>query len=175
MAEISYPEGIEERHVAERGWLHDYASPLIILLFGALIAAAVAGLLGGTRSAARTVDAAAASLTVQTPTTLRSGLFFEMRIVVEAKAPIADAVIALPPGLWRDMTINTNIPAATEEAYEGEAFAFHYGPLAAGERIEVKYDGQINPPLFAGTRGSVTLRDGDRDLASVPLSIAVLP
>ena len=45
----------------------------------------------------------------------------------------------------------------------------------AGDTLHVKVDGQINPPLFAGTSGAIFLYDGDRRLGRMPLSIKVFP
>jgi hypothetical protein len=73
------------------------------------------------------------------------------------------------------MTINTMTPAPGEEQFKDGAFRFDYGPLKAGETLDIKIDGQINPPLFAGTRGQIALFDGERELAATPLHITVLP
>lgn len=174
MAE-GFPQGLSRRHVDHRPLLHRHANPVSFLLLGAIVCIALAGWLGGGRSPWRHARAPAATLSVKTPHVLRSGLFFETDIAVAARVPVADAVIALPPGLWRDQTINTQVPAADKEEGSDGTFRFHYGPLRAGERLEVKIDGQVNPPLTIGTRGAVTLLDGDRLLVSVPLSIRVLP
>lgn len=170
-----YPDGLEARHAAPRAGFHRHATPVTLLLLGALLLLATTGMLGGTRSPVTRVAAPLAVLTVKAPRILRSGLFFETTIVVEARRPIADAVIALPPALWRDMTINSQLPAAEKEAYRDGAWHFHYGALAAGERLEVKVDGQINPPLTIGTRGTIALLDGERVLARVPVTMRVLP
>jgi hypothetical protein len=73
------------------------------------------------------------------------------------------------------MTINTMIPAPSEEKAGKGAFRFHYGALKPGDTLDIKVDGQINPPLFAGNSGSVELHDGDTPVARVPVEITVLP
>ena len=175
VAELPFPDGLDDGHAAERGGFQVHASLVSIVVLGALMALAMTGLLAGARTPPETVRAAAAELQVTMPRTLRNGEFFEMDVAVTARAPIADATIVLPPGLWRDMTINTMIPAASEEEFKDGAFRFRYGALKAGERLAVKIDGQINPPLTWGTRGAVTLYDGDRRLAELPVRIRVLP
>ena len=170
-----FPDGLEERHAGHRPALHRHANPLSVLLLGGLLLLALLGLLGGGKSPVVQASAPAATLSVKTPQTLRSGLFFETDITAEAHAPIADAVIAVPPSLWQDETVNTQVPAPDKEAFKDGAFRFHYGPLAAGERLHVKVDGQINPPLTVGTEGAVVLLDGEREIARVPLSVRVLP
>ncbi len=174
MAE-AYPDGLEERHAARRPALHRHAGPLSFLILGGLLLIALSGLLGGGRSPVVRVSASAADLTVKTPHRLRSGLFFETVVTVEAKAPIADAVVAVPAALWQDQTINTQTPAPESEEAKDGTFRFHYGPLKPGERLDVKIDGQVNPPLTVGTQGAVILMDGEREIVRVPLTIRVLP
>lgn len=77
--------------------------------------------------------------------------------------------------LWRDMTINTMIPAPADEVLKSRSYRIVYGPLAAGDTLQVKIDGLINPPLFAGTRGTIALYDGDDMSGRLPLRIRVLP
>jgi hypothetical protein len=172
----SFPDGIAESHVdpatgtgrGRRRWL-------ALILLSALMIAALLGLFGGgkTRPVLATSDTAA--LEVRTPRVIRNGEFFETQVRVTARAPIDKAVIAVDTTLWRDMTINAMIPAPSEESFKDGAFRFDYGPLKPGDTLDIKIDGQINPPLFAGTRGSVAVLDGERQLAAIPLDITVLP
>lgn len=169
------PDGIDIVHARPRGRLHQHATPLSLIVLGALLGAAMLGVLGGGRSPVTEAHGAVATMSVKTPAVARSGLFYETTISVSAREPIADPVIALPPELWRDQTINTMIPAAETEAFADGLFRFHYAAMRAGDTLIVKIDGQINPPLTAGTRGNVVLLDGDRAIAKVPLSIRILP
>ena len=173
--QIKCPDGIRDDHAAPRRGLYRHANPFSILVLGALMIAALTGLFGGDKTSTLTAVSPAATLTVDTPRTMRSGLFFETRIAVEAREALSDAVIALPPALWRDQTINTIVPAAESEAFKDGRFRFHYGALAAGDRLEIKIDGQINPPLTIGAEGEVALYDGERPVVSIPLTIRVLP
>ena len=151
------------------------AGGLALLLLGALIAAALTGLLGGTPSEKYYSDMQAAGLVVELPTTLRSGVFFEANISVTAHARLADATVAMPASLWRSITINTQMPQPLEEEYKNGYFQLHFGPLDPGESIEIKLDAQINPDLFAGNHGEVVLFDGTRAVARVPVRLRVLP
>jgi hypothetical protein len=170
-----YPDGLAHDHaVADRGFRR-HASPVSILLIGALLLAAMLGLLGGTRTRAITASRAAADLTVVTPRILRNGLFFETRIIVRARAAIAKPTLAIDATLWRDMTINTQFPDAKEQGFKDGAYTFEYAPLKAGETLELKFDGQINPPLTVGTSGTIALSDGDRPLVALPVTMTVLP
>ena len=146
-----------------------------LALLAGILALALLGLFGGGKSPRFLIDTSHASFTIHTPVRLRSGLFFEHAVIVRARLPIEDAVIGVDAGLWRDITINTMIPTPTEERFAGGQYRFHYGAIDAGEVLIVKIDGQINSPLIGASRGSMTLFDGDRQVATVPLTIAVLP
>lgn len=137
--------------------------------------AALLGVFGGGKARSIAADTPAARLEVHTPRVLRNGMFFETRVHLAAKAPIADAVVVVPASLWRDMTVNTMIPAPSEEKSEKGAFRFSYGAMKPGDTLDIKIDGQINPPLFAGNSGRIALHDGDRSLAHVPINFTVLP
>ncbi len=172
----SYPDGIVPAHAdpatgtgrGRRRWL-------ALILLSALMLAALLGVFGGGKARPLTASGDAATLEVRTARVVRNGVFFETLVRVTARAPIEKAVVAVDATLWRDMTINTMIPAPSEESFKDGAFRFDYGPLKPGESIDIKIDGQINPPLFAGTRGTVAVLDGERPLAGIPLHITVLP
>jgi hypothetical protein len=172
---LEFPDGIGNQHSEDQGRLARHASPLSILILGGLLLAAFLGAFGGGRARPLALDTGVARLTVTTPRTLRNGEFFETRIGVTAQADIADLVIAVRPELWRDMTINTMIPAASEETFKQDSYRFSYGPLKKGETLRMKIDGQINPPLFAGTKGEIAVLDGERPIGAIPFDIDVLP
>ncbi len=168
-----YPQGISARHASgdrnrQASWWR--IGPLALVLLAALI-----GLLGGAPAPTRRTANAAAPLAVTTPDMLRNGMFFEARIAVVARRPIDDAVIAIPAAMWRDMTVNTLIPAPTEEQFVGGEFRFHFGPLGAGETLGLKIDGQMNPPRLASSGGRLRLLDGEVELAALPLGLRVIP
>ena len=174
-SDLNYPDGLSDDHAEKRGGFTAHASLVSIIVLGALMLLAMTGLLAGARTPVRDVGLPQARLSVQVPETLRNGEFFEMRVIVTANTDLTDATIALPPSLWRDMTINTVIPGASEEEHKDGQFRYRYGALKAGDTLEVKIDGQINPPLTLGTSGAVALYDGERRLGALPVTIRVLP
>src|SRR5687767_12369203 len=106
----TYPDGISDRHILPvDGWLRD-ASPVGLLVFGAVVVLAFSGLLGHERT--WSAAAPAASLDVHAPEVIRNGEFFEMRVRVAAHETIGELVIGVDEALWEDMTVNTMIPAA---------------------------------------------------------------
>ena len=172
---LDYPDGVVPEHAGPRGRLHRHASLFSLAVLLGVMLVGISGLLAGAPTDPRSGDFADARLTVTVPATMRNGQFFEMRLLVEAHRPIDKLVIALPPQLWRDLTINTMVPAASEEAFEDGAFRFDYGKLEAGKALVVKVDGQINPPLTWGNRGEIAIYDDDRRIGAVPVHVTVLP
>jgi hypothetical protein len=169
---VAHPDGIPQdlQETASRGF-----TPLAFAVLGGVIAAGLSGMLGGDGATIRSQDFGQASLTVRAPDVLRNGEFFEMHLLVKAQEDIADLVIAVEPALWRDITINSHIPAPAEESFEDGAYSFHHGPLAAGDQFEVKFDGQVNPTLLGGTAGVISLREGEVPIGDMPMRIRVLP
>lgn len=170
-----FPQGLSEAHAGGRA-----ASPLFVrllptLFLGAVIAAAFTGIYGGTPNAVRRAAGEGAVLTADVPEVLRSGEFFEMRFRIRATAPLADATLTIDQAYLHDITVNTQLPAAEKEAASDGAFRFSYGPLAAGEALDIKLDGQVNPSLFLGTEGAVAVADGADEIARIPLDLTVLP
>lgn len=171
---LERPDGMDEPIVRQGLW-HRHASPITLLMLGSVLVMAFAGFAGGQPNPRSERDFGVATLSVKTPHIIRNGEFFETNIIIRAAAPIDDAVLAVDASLWRDMTINSMIPGAAEEEFTDGAFRFSYGRLDAGETIRIKIDGQINPPLFAGTRGGIAIYDGERLIGRQPFSIKVLP
>lgn len=167
-----YPDGISRRHASPH---RRHARPVSLILLGALMIAALLGLFGGQRSPALTVETDAARLSVHTPLVTRNGIFFETMISVTPKRDIADLTVTLSDALWRDITINSQIPAAQSEDFGPDGFRFSFGPRRAGETLRFKIDGQINPPRFGDARGTIAVKNGDETLASLPTTIAVRP
>lgn len=167
------PVGIKPAHVHARGKLPAGAGALAVLT--ALIAAALAGLLGGSASPEKAIASPSALLRLEQPTVIRSGMFFETRIELTARKPLRDATIAMTSSLWKSITINTVMPQASEEEFSQGNFRMHFGRLEEGETIRLKLDSQVNPDLFGGTSGSISAYDDNRMLATLPVAIRVLP
>jgi hypothetical protein len=171
--ELALPDGIRDEHVRPSNGLRRHASPLSLVVFGSVIVLGMTGLLGHERD--WRAAAAGAELTVHAPETTRNGEFLEMRISVETDAPIGELVIGVESALWEDLTVNTMIPAPTnEESVDGE-FRFTFAELEAGTTFLLKIDLQVNPDIVAGNDGTVTVYDGEERIVETPISMAVLP
>ncbi len=168
------PDGIEDRHGRPWRWAK-FAALLPMLVLAALLGLALVGTFGGGSEKVWVADTPSARLRVTAPEPLRNGMFFEMRIAVDPRRPFEDLTIVVSESLWRQFTINTEIPAPAEETFSDGRFHFAFGPVDAGEALVLKVDGQINPPLTLGNKGEIALYDGDRRIAVVPMTIRVLP
>lgn len=168
------PEGIDKRHTLPHRGPAKHASVISILLLGGILAVAATGVLGGSTTTVQR-ESAAVRAELEVPTVLRNGEFFEMRVEVSARRPIANLGVGVGAKLWRDVTVNTMIPAATEETFRDGSYQFSFGRLEQSKRFVSKIDGQINPARRGPTEGTVDILDGDRVLLSIPLQITVLP
>lgn len=170
-----YPDGIAREHMpAQQRWGRVLAWAVLVLL-GVVLAVAMTGFFGGRPGTARVVQEPAAALEFTAPEVLRNGEFFEMLVRVEAKRPIAKPVIAISNTYWRHVTINTMIPAPSEEGFDDGAFEFTYGAMEAGDTLELKIDGQVNPARQGASKGTVQVLDDKTPLASLPVRLKVFP
>jgi hypothetical protein len=167
------PDGIDASNVAERRGPPSGAAALVVL--GAMIGVALLGILGGGSDRTWVTRSLETELSVRLPQPLRSGMFFETTIRAVAQTPLTDATIAMSPSLWDNVTINRTIPQAAEEEYRDDLLLLHYGSIAAGEPILLKLNSQINPDLIWENPGEIQLRDSERVIARLPITVTVLP
>ena len=146
-------------------------------VLGLLAAIALVALSGTLGQSARETTAAgeAAELEVSAPAHLRGGLFFQGRFTVDAREPIENATLALGPGWLENMHINTIEPAPVEEASRDGDLALSFGSLAAGDRLVVYMQFQVNPTNVGRRSADVGLYDGDTELVRVDRTVTVLP
>ncbi|MCV0404174.1 MAG: hypothetical protein K5924_10815 [Chloroflexi bacterium] len=167
------PDGIDQAHVLPVAGWRRHASPLGLVIFTIVLALALFGVMGRERTWA--ASGGGVGLHVHGPEVIRNGEFFELRITVRADEPVDELVIGVEESLWEDVTVNTMIPAAADEASENGEARFTFAELAAGDELLLKIDLQVNPDIIAGNEGAVTVYDGDEELTSADLTITVLP
>jgi len=167
------PDGIGEEHVRPVASWRRHASPSSLAVFGAVILLAFTGFLGHERD--WRAAAGGAQLLVHAPEVIRNGEFLEMRITVESDEPIGELVVGVDSGLWEDLTVNTMIPAPTDEVSADGEFRFTFAELEPDTPFLLKIDIQVNPDIVGGNDGVVTMYDGEEPLVETTVSIAVLP
>lgn len=122
-----------------------------------------------------TKETEVATVSWHAPARVRNGEFLEMRLQVDALEQIDELVVGVEASLWEDFTVNTFLPAATEETSEDGELLFTFGPLEAGGSFLMKVDAQINPDMLWRNEGTVTVYDGDEAIVELPIVMEVLP
>lgn len=168
-----FPDGIGDHSVRPLAGWRRHASPLSLVAFGIVLTLAFAGLLGHERE--WHADANGTQMSVHMPEIIRNGEFFEIRIEIESSSAIGELGVGVDQELWEDVTVNTLIPAATEETSRDGEFRFTFGELPGDTPFMLKVDAQVNPDILGGNEGQVTVYDGDEPVASLNVSMMVLP
>lgn len=147
---------------------------IVMAVLGGIVAFGLSGLAGGPdrRDEQRTADA---TLVVDGPAVIRNGEYDEMVVTMQAHRPIANLALEIDAAYWRDLTINTMIPAPDAESLDDGVMRFEFGPLDAGSATSFKLDAQVNPHRFGPSQGDFKLMDGDREIARLSRSLTVLP
>jgi len=169
------PDGISDADAAPRSGYRGHASPASLIILAALLLLALSGHLGGRPNPVQVAENDAVRIEIKTPARLRNGMIFETIIRITPKRPVKALTLAISPSFWRDVTVNNMVPAADKEEMQAGFFRFTYGAAQAGKPVEIKIDGQINPPLLAGIEGEVAVYDGDVRLAGLMTTMRVYP
>ena len=168
------PDGIGPEHLEPHRGLSRHASPASIVVLAALVVFGLSGL-AGSRSRSSEVANAAVELNLRAPTVVRNGEVFETVIEVRPRRRIGKLVIGIEAGLWREVTVNSMVPAAADESFDDGHFRFTFAAVEAGRSFVFKIDQQINPALGGRNRGRVVVFDDQDRLAELPLELMVLP
>jgi hypothetical protein len=167
------PDGISDDNLRPVAAWRRHASPLGLAVFGIVVALALSGFLGHERTWA--AESSGTSLEVHTSEVVRNGEFLEMRVRVVPDGDVGELVIGIEDALWEDVTVNTMIPAASEEANADGETRLTFAELVAGTEFLLKVDMQINPDIVGGNAGRITVYDGETELVATDISITVLP
>jgi len=171
----SCPDGISEEDARPHTGRHGRASPASFIILAALLLLALTGLFGGDPNPVRTAETDAARIEVKAPAILRNGMTFETVIRIMPKRPVGALTLAIAPSFWRNITINDMVPAADQEEMRDGLLRFTYGSAEPGHPVEIRINGQINPPLFGGAEGEIAVYDADRRLVGLTASMRVRP
>lgn len=167
------PDGITDDNVRPAAGWRRHASPLGLVVFGVIVVLALSGLLGHERTWA--AQSSGTRLEVHTSEVVRNGEFIEMRIRVVPEGDVGELVIGIEDAIWEDITVNTMIPAASEEANQNGETRLTFAELAAGTEFLFKVDMQINPDILGGNGGRITVYDGESEVVATDIAITVLP
>ena len=147
------------------------------VLIALLTAVLGAGLLGafGQQPSSTAAGSAEAGLEVRAPARLRSGLYFETRITVEAVTELERAALVLDPGWLDGITVNTVEPAPIGEASRDGRLVLELGRVPAGGRHVLYLHMQVNPTTVGRRQADVVLEDDGRELARADRTLTVWP
>ncbi|HYI75121.1 MAG TPA: hypothetical protein VEW90_07605 [Gaiellaceae bacterium] len=115
------------------------------------------------------------TLEVDAPRTLRGGLLFQARFVVDASSEIEQAVLVLDPGWLEDITLNTVEPAPVGEASRDGKIALDLGRIPAGDEHRLYLHFQVNPTAVGRRSQDVSLYDGERELGKIERTAFIWP
>lgn len=153
---------------------HHWMTAFTLSLLGGLLALGLSGALGGLERTSR-VRTDAASLELRGAETIRNGEYLELTILMTPRRDVTNAVMEIDAGFWRNVTVNTMIPAPEKEELKDGVMRFEFGPLSAGESATIKIDGQVNPHRFGPSQGDFVFLDEDRELARLARELRVIP
>ena len=171
---LALPFGITPKHIAGRA-LSRWRTVISVVVLAAVMLLAFSGLLGGASSSRIEAKGNGLSGTLEYDPIVRSGNWFETSVTVRAASDVQDLTIAIDQGLWRQMSIDTMVPDAESAEARGGTYAYHFGPVKAGETFQLKLDGQIQPGLWCRQGGAIHIRDGERERIAFPVTLTVLP
>jgi hypothetical protein len=145
--------------------------------FGLLVLFLLAGLLNvfGQRPTNTHAATSIADLHVFAPEALRGGLYYQGRITVEAKKDIEKATLVFDSGWTEQMQINTIEPSPVGESSRDGRLTLDMGHLAAGRKLVLWLQFQVNPTNIGRRSQDVELYDDTTLLASVNRTVTVLP
>jgi hypothetical protein len=174
MDERARPQGIEHKHIHEAKGSIFRRWPFGLAVLAVALAPAFFGVYGS--NAILASAGTDVRFTVEGPRRVRNGEFFELILDIKAQRRVEDTVVLLGAPLLRDMTINTLLPDPSEHGFRDGSFEFRFGALDAGESLQVKVDGQVNPShTWSANRGAIAIADGETTLATVDYAMEVLP
>jgi hypothetical protein len=145
--------------------------------FGLLVLVLLAGLLNvfGQRPTNTHAATSVADLEVFAPDALRGGLYYQGRITVEAKEEIEKATLVFDSGWTEQMQINTIEPSPVGESSRDGRLTLDMGHLAAGRKLVLWLQFQVNPANVGRRSQDVELYDDTTLLASVDRTVTVFP
>jgi hypothetical protein len=178
---VTNPGGMEDRERLPPGMASSRGIQVglavrrtVMTVFAAVVVVALSGAIGQPQKGS-TAQSAVATLHVSAPERVRGGLFFQARVDVRATRPIAAPRLILTDGWLEGMQVNSIEPAAESESSRDGRLELSYPKVAAGERMRIYLQFEVNPTNVGHRSQDLELDDGTTRLARVERSITVLP
>jgi hypothetical protein len=145
--------------------------------FGVLTLLGVLALLNvfGQRPTTTIAGSPAAELEVFAPSALRGGIYYEGRFTIRAREAIENATLVFDGGWTEQLQINTIEPSPVGESSRDGRLALDFGHLAAGRKLVVFLQYQVNPTNVGRRSQDVELHDGETFLAEADRTLTIFP
>ena len=122
-----------------------------------------------------TANTPAVSVNVTSPSRLRSGLIFQVRLQITAHRDIKELAVVFDRGWWESMSVNSTVPEPTEQSSSDGRVVFDYGKLAPGRTHVSWIYFQVNPTNVGERQEDIDVMDGDTNLAHISRAITIFP
>jgi hypothetical protein len=147
---------------------------VLLALLAALLVAALANVFGQ-RPVTTSAAVSPVKLSVYSPAHVRSGLYYEARFHIFAKAEIKQAILVLSSGWLEGMTVNTIEPGPLGEASDNGKLSLTLGHIPAEKSYLLFVQSQVNPTNVGRRAQDVWLYDGKKLLTKLHRTITVFP
>ena len=154
--------------------IEPYFRRAVLLVFVGVSAAGLANVFG---QHTRTVsaDSAVAKLTVEAPHAARGGLIYQVRFQIDAHSALEKPALALGPGWFDGLTINTVEPDLVKWSEENGRTVAELPAIQAGHHLVVRLQYQVNPTVIGHRPQDVVLEDGGEPVVTVRHDQLIFP
>src|SRR3546814_15896938 len=94
------PDGLGEDNLQRAGLFSHHASPIALLILGAIILVALSGLAGGGPRPVNRIETGTATLGVKAPAVIRTGMMFEVDLEAVPNGGAAALITGIPSALF---------------------------------------------------------------------------
>jgi hypothetical protein len=158
-------EGLESRPWTRRVLVAVLCIPLLAGLFNVF----------GQRPQTTEASTGEASLSIDAPMRVRSGLYYQSRFHIVAHEDLAEARLILNSNWGDGLTINTIEPSPVGSASRDGDLAYELGHIPGGESYILFVQQQVNPTTVVRRTQRAELWDGDRHLLTIERPFTVFP
>jgi hypothetical protein len=152
------------------GWLRRVG----LFLLAALLVAGLANVFGQA-TGETAVENADARLTVRAPGAVRSGLFYQVMVRVDARRAFEEAAIVLDPGWFEGFTINSYQPDPVEWQHRNGRNVLVYGPIPAGGHLVARLQYQVNTTAYGSRVQNIVLEEAGTPVLRLDHDAIVYP
>jgi hypothetical protein len=129
----------------------------------------------GQRDTASSAAGAKATVALSAPPTVRGGLFFQSRIDITATSAIDHPRLVFDDGWLEGMQVNSIEPSPDSESSRDGRLVLSYGALAAGDRLRVWLQFEVDPTNVGRRSYGFELDDAETPVARIDRDLRVLP